>query len=184
MKAMAVSRVRPVYAFLMLGMLFMRATDVGAQSLAPVGVSRRIMPPTSEATMFAVPSDADRSGGRLLSMRTLLGVGGSFVGVFAGGAAGLALPRSPCNCEDPGLSQALLGAAVGSIVVAGVAAAIPELESKCGFGRRAATGVAVGAVGAAVGTAIGILTGGGRAVFGYIIGAGVGAGAGAGYCRG
>ena len=183
-KLMPVSRSRLVSAFLVLGMLLMRAMDVGAQSFAPAGVSRRVVTPESETVAVAVPTDTDRAGGRLLSVRTLLGIGGSFVGVLAGGAAGLALPRSPCNCEDPGLSQALVGAAVGSIVVAGVAAAIPELGSKYGFGRRAATGVAVSGIGAVVGATLGALTGGGRGLLGYIVGAGVGAGVGSGYFGG
>ena len=181
---MLVSRWRLVSTILVLGMLLMRAMDVGAQSYAPAGVSRRVVTRESETIALAVPTDTDRAGGRLLSVRTLLGIGGSFVGLVAGGAVGLALPRSPCNCEDPGLAQVLAGAAVGSIVVAGVAAAIPDMGSKYGFERRAATGVAVSAIGAVVGATIGALTGGGRGLLGYIVGAGMGAGVGSGYFGG
>lgn len=112
----------------------------------------------------------------------LLGVGGSFVGVVAGGAIGLALPRSPCYCDDPGLPQALVGAAVGSILVSALAAAAPDLGSNCSFAGRTATGIGVSAIGAVVGGVIGVLTGQGAVVLGYIIGAGVGAGVGSAQC--
>lgn len=175
-------RSRIASAFLMLGMELMGAAEVGAQAIAPVGVSSRRVIAGSNVIPIAVPTHADSSGGNSLSERMLLGLGGSVVGVLVGGSIGLALPKTLCRCEDPEPTQALVGAAVGSIVVAVVAAAIPELGSNCGFERRTATGVAVSAIGAAVGGAIGVLTGSGGVAYGYLIGAGLGAGLGTRQC--
>ena len=174
-------RSRIAFAFLMLGMGLMSAVEVGAQAIAPVGVSSRRVIAGSNVIPIAVPTDADSSRGNSLSERMLLGLGGSVVGAFVGGGIGVALPINLCRCDDP-VAEALIGAAVGSIVVAVAAAAIPELKSNCGFERRAGTGVAVSAIGAAVGGAIGVLTGSGGVVYGYLIGAGLGAGLGTRQC--
>ena len=172
---------RLVCILMTLGLLLMCASELRAQVLAPLGVSDRGVTASHEV---AGETDLVHSRRQLLTARVLLGIGGSFVGVVAGGAIGLAVPRDPCNCDDPGLSQALVGAAVGSIVLSGLWAATPQSGSTCSFERRIATGVGVSAIGAVVGGAIGALTGTGAVIWGYIIGAGVGAGVGSAKCGG
>ena len=166
------------------GMLLVCAQDLRAQVLPPVGVSGRGVTVEREVITVAGATDSVYSGGHRLTARVLLGIGGSFVGVVAGGAIGLKVPRNPCYCDDPGLREAVVGAAVGSIVLSGLSAASPQFGSTCSLKGRIATGVGGSALGAVVGGALGILTGTGGVAWGYIIGAGVGAGVGSALCGG
>ena len=126
-------RLRIAFAFLMLATGLMGTVEVGAQAIAPVGVSSRRVIAGSNVIPIAVPTDADSSRGNSLSERMLLGLGGSVVGAFVGGSIGVALPINLCRCDDP-VGQALIGAAVGSIVVAVVAANAVVLAVVVGAG--------------------------------------------------
>lgn len=114
--------------------------------------------------------------------RTVLGFLGSAVGAVGGAALAVAvLPESDCG-DDPGLCEALPGIAIGSIVGAGLAAALPRGNGTCEFRRRFPRGV----IGAAVGYLFGAAVTGAPLVglvIGGPIGAAVGGAVGANRCR-
>lgn len=77
---------------------------------------------------------------------------GAGLGALGGGALGYAmLPRSDCHCDDPGLHEFLVGATVGSVAGAALAAALPAQRSRCSYGRRALYGLLGGMAGGALG---------------------------------
>jgi hypothetical protein len=160
--------------------LAMPATAL-AQRLAPVGV-RVDQTAAALRTEGAPRREAAMSG---LPLRMLLGVGSAFGGAYAGALTTLALPHSDCNCDDPGLREAIVGAMVGSVLVPAVVSAIPELSSECSFARRTGIGILGGVAGAAIGGVLGAsVAPGGGVVVGYVGGAGLGAALGTGLCRG
>ncbi len=109
--------------------------------------------------------------------RIALGIAGSVAGVYAGGATGYAvLPHGHCGCDDPGLAQALLGAAVGSVISAGVLSAIPTFQSTCSVPKRMISGILGAGTGALIGGVVGMI---GRELgvgAGYLTGAAIGGG--------
>lgn len=133
-----------------------------AQALAPVA-ARASDVGAQRRPVWSVPA------------RTVLGVGASVGGAFAGAFAGFVLASNTnCACEDPGLPQALVGAAIGSVAMAALASALPTWGSRCGTGERvgrALLGSAAGAVAGAWATRGAAL---GRGPFGYMAGAGIG----------
>lgn len=125
---------------------------------------------------------AKRSGYEIPA-RAFLGVGGAFIGALAGGYAGAAvIPHGPCGCDDPGLTQALEGAAVGSALLGAVLASAPEFSSSCHPVRRLGYGVLGAVTGALAGGVAGAMTGFGAVLLGYVVGAGVGAGVASAVC--
>jgi hypothetical protein len=110
-------------------------------------------------------------------------VGASAIGATLGGlGAGLlgyaVLPHSDCGCDDPGLNEFLIGAAVGTVAGAALAAALPKQRSRCSFGRRVAYGVA----GALAGGAVGFIPKADARVVTIPLGAAIGAGVASAYC--
>jgi hypothetical protein len=115
--------------------------------------------------------------------RALFGVGGALVGLFAGAYVGIyTIPHGPCSCDDPGLDQAIEGAAVGSALLSAVLASAPQFSSSCTPLRRFGYGVLGSVTGAVAGGALGAAVGGAGLLVGYVTGAGVGAGLASGVC--
>jgi hypothetical protein len=110
-------------------------------------------------------------------------VGSSAIGATLGGlGAGLlgyaVLPHSDCGCDDPGLTEFLIGAAVGTVTGAALAAALPKQRSRCSYGRRVVYGLA----GALAGGALGMIPHGDARVLFVPVGATIGAGVASAYC--
>jgi hypothetical protein len=114
--------------------------------------------------------------------RVALGSSGVVLGGIGGGLLGYTvLPHSDCDCDDPGLREFVIGAAVGAAAGAALAAAIPKQRSSCNYGRR----VVYGLLGAVAGGALGIVapTDNMRALF-IPLGAAIGAGTSSAFCGG
>lgn len=148
-----------------------------SQRLDPVGARAETAPRDAQPTRRTASSNQ-------LPIRVLLGVGSAFGGAFAGAFAGLAVPAADCNCDDPGLREAVYGAMVGAIVVPALVSALPSMGSECSFAKRAGFGLIGGVVGAAFGGVAGAAIDRGAGVpVGYVGGAGLGAALGSGLCR-
>lgn len=116
-----------------------------------------------------------------MPVRAALGVGGAFLGAYGGAlAASAVLPHS--HGDDPGLAEALEGAAVGSVVMSALLAAAPHFSSSCGPLRRFGYGVGGAVAGALLGSVLSASQRGGGAILGFIAGEGVGAGVVSGLC--
>ena len=116
--------------------------------------------------------------------RSVLGIGGAFIGAYAGALLGIqVIPHSACNCDDPGLTEALEGAAVGSALVSAVLASAPQMSSGCHPVRRFGYGAVGALAGAVAGGALGATMGGAGVLLGYVAGAGLGAGISSAVCR-
>ena len=116
--------------------------------------------------------------------RMVLGVGGAVVGAMGGALIGANLVyQGGCACEDPGLGEAITGAAIGSVLGSAVFAAIPSFNSSCGAAERIGLGVGGALLGALAGGVVGVAAGGGGVLFGYMGGAGIGAGLIASACK-
>lgn len=119
-----------------------------------------------------------------IPVRAALGIGGAFIGAYAGALVGVqVIPHSPCNCDDPGLTEAIEGAAVGSALLSAVLASAPQMSSGCHPVRRFGYGAVGALTGAVAGGALGATMGGAGVLLGYIAGAGLGAGISSGVCR-
>ena len=164
-------------------LLSMFAAPVRAQLATPVAVVRAdsASPPPAQPAPLSASTETGAYRGARLPLRMVLGVGGAFVGAFGGALVGSAFPHSRCSCEDPGLAQALIGAAAGSIISAAVFAAVPESGRQCDAAQRVMTGILGGTVGALLGVLAASRSGG--VILGYVAGAGFGAGAGAALCH-
>ncbi len=137
---------------------------------------RRDMRATTDSTRTA--REANPSTLELLG-RAGAGAAGAAAGALGGGLAGyMLLPHSDCDCDDPGLREFVIGAAVGGVAGAALAAAMPRQRSRCSYGRR----VMYGVVGALAGGALGLVApGNSRAVF-IPLGGGIGAGVASAIC--
>ena len=164
-----------------LSLALMLPAAAGAQRLEPVGVR----PDGATASQAQGARAATRVDASQLSIRALLGVGSAFAGAFGGALAASAGPISDCNCDDPGLREAIWGGMVGAIIVPALVASIPSMNSECSFARRAGIGMIGGVVGAAFGGVAGAIVdrGGAGVPIGYVGGAGLGAALGSGLCR-
>ena len=86
--------------------------------------------------------------------RVAAGTAGAALGALGGGLAGYTvLPHGDCHCDDPGLREFVIGAAVGAVAGAALVAALPKQRSRCSYGRR----VAYGVFGALAGGALGLV---------------------------
>ena len=95
--------------------------------------------------------DSTRPRGRDIPLRA----GGAFVGAFAGVYVGATMvPHRPCGCDAPGLTEAVLGARVGTLVGAAVASGAPRLHSECSTARRIGFGLLGGLGGAGIGSGL------------------------------
>jgi hypothetical protein len=116
--------------------------------------------------------------------RVLLGVGGAVAGAMGGALFGAnVVYRGGCACEDPGLEEAVVGAAIGSVLTSAIFASIPDFGSTCSPLERVGLGVGGSLVGALAGGVVGAAMGGAGVLFGYMAGAGVGGGLATASCR-
>ncbi len=115
-------------------------------------------------------------------IRVVLGTGAAVAGGYYGILGGSILPHSDCSCDDPGLVNAVLGGAIGTIVGSAIVAAIPKFESKCGLGQRVGTALLTSTAGAVLGGFAGSLAGGEGVLVGYVGGSGLGSALGASMC--
>lgn len=137
----------------------------------------RVTERTVEDSVIAAPADPP-SGGEVAG-RLGLGAVGAALGGLGGGLLGYTvLPHSDCNCDDPGLNEFLIGAAVGTVTGAALAAALPKAHSSCDYGKRVLYGLA----GALAGGALGMLPPGEARVLFVPVGATIGAGVASAYC--
>ena len=108
---------------------------------------------TAQDSAQRAPEDTTQIHGRL-AIRSVTAALGWIPGAFIGGYIGYALRNhAPCSCDDPGLSETLLGITVGGAVGAGLGAAAPPLGSHCSFAQR----FGLGLLGAAVGSGVGLI---------------------------
>jgi hypothetical protein len=105
-------------------------------------------------------------------------IGASLGGLGAGLLGYAVLPHSDCDCDDPGLNEFLIGAAVGTVTGAALAAALPKQRSRCSYGKRVVYGLA----GALAGGALGMIPHGDARVLFVPLGASIGAGVASAYC--
>ena len=128
-------------------------------------------------SLIRAPTDTPSTGE--VFGRVGLGGAGVILGGLGGGLLGyLVLPHSDCNCDDPGLREYVIGAAVGGAVGAALAAAIPTQRSDCSYGRRAVYGL----LGAVAGGALGVVAPDDQRVVFIPLGAAVGAGVLSAFC--
>ena len=119
-----------------------------------------------------------------LPLRVALGGAGAAAGLFGGALFGAnVIYQGGCACEDPGLGEAIIGAAVGTVIISAMAAALPSFGSTCNVLERFGAGLVGGTLGALAGGAIGSAAGGEGVFLGYIAGASAGSGVGASLCK-
>jgi hypothetical protein len=150
-----------------------------AQRLTPSAVREgdKALGDEAQSNSLASRQDTAERPGYAMPARAFLGVGGAFLGAFAGAYMGASvIPHGPCGCDDPGLSEAIVGAMVGSTLVGAALAAAPQFSSSCHPVRRIGYGVLGAVTGAAAGGVLGATVGGLGVILGYISGAGLGAG--------
>ena len=96
-------------------------TALSAETIAR-SVERWVREEPAQGEQPAVPKEHKRMG---TGTRALIIVGSAVGGFFAGGFLGHQIERefAPCNCDDPGLKGALIGAPIGAIA-GGVIAAV------------------------------------------------------------
>ena len=157
-----------------------------AQRPAPSGVltsDNALALESSVAGRGAAQQNGSERRATEIPTRALLGVSGALVGIFAGAYVGVyTIPHGPCGCDDPGLDQAIEGAAVGSALLGAVLASAPQFSSSCKPMRRFSYGVLGAVTGAVAGGALGAAVGGVGLLVGYVTGAGLGAGVASGVC--
>lgn len=142
---------------LVVTVLGLSASRVGmAQQISPAAVAHRASPDSPDS-LNRRPSATAAFG-----TRSLTGALGFVVGVGAGlGLADATGPHSCGGCDDPGLGEAIAGAALGGVLGAALGASIPKVGTKCGAGERfvrATVGSLVGTVaGAVIGSNAGLI---------------------------
>ena len=100
----------------------LNAQDSARVSRSPPPLERRAPPQTSTE--------------RVVVTRAALGTAGWFVGAGTGLLIASVLPHHDCHCDDPGLTELLVGLAVGSVVGTAAGAGAPSFGRKCSFGTR------------------------------------------------
>jgi hypothetical protein len=130
-----------------------------------------------EESIVAAPVDTP-SAGEVFGRVGASAIGATLGGLGAGLLGYAVLPHSACGCDDPGLNEFLIGAAVGTVTGAALAAALPKQRSRCSYGRRVVYGLA----GALAGGALGMIPHGDARVLFVPVGATIGAGVASAYC--
>ncbi|HET7622279.1 MAG TPA: hypothetical protein VFK39_10285 [Gemmatimonadaceae bacterium] len=166
----------------------LHAQEISADSGAPPSHSRalalvqpslreRVAPHIGSDSITLAPADAP-SGGEVVGRMGAAAIGASLGGLGAGLLGYAVLPHSDCDCDDPGLNEFLIGAAVGTVAGAALAAALPKQRSRCSYGKRVVYGLA----GALAGGALGMIPHGDARVLFVPVGASIGAGVASAYC--
>lgn len=146
-------------------------------ALVQPSLRERVTPRVGSDSIAMAPVDTPSAGE--VFARVGLGAAGAGLGGLGAGLLGYALlPHSDCDCDDPGLREFVIGAAVGMMAGAALAAALPKQRSQCSYSRRTVYGV----VGALAGGVLGLIPrGNGRAIT-VPLGAAIGAGVSSGFC--
>jgi hypothetical protein len=124
----------------------------GQPKQAPLPATGYQLPATSTSPL-AVAAAAKSFEGRAFVIRGGVGVVGWFAGAAAGLFTALVLPHHDCQCDDPGLEEALTGLVIGSTIGAAAGASLPSLGRGCKYRTRLGRAL-LGSVG---GTLIGAL---------------------------
>jgi hypothetical protein len=109
--------------------------------------------PAASISPLALTAAAKSFEGRAFITRAGVGVVGWFAGAAGGALIAVALPHHDCQCDDPGLEQAITGLFIGSTIGAAVGAAIPSLARHCTYQTRFGRAL----LGSVAGTALGVL---------------------------
>jgi hypothetical protein len=180
-------RTRLLRSLLAVVLAEMLALPTSAQRALPTGVRAQDTAMAVEVqrpTLLDAQQRAPERAAYEIPVRTALGIGGAFIGAYGGALVGAnVIPHSPCYCDDPGLTEAVEGAAIGSALLSAVLASAPQMSSGCHPVRRFAYGAVGALTGAVAGGALGATLGGAGVLFGYLAGAGLGAGISSGVCR-
>lgn len=146
-------------------------------ALVQQGLRERVTQRMESDSIAVAPVDTP-SAGEVFG-RVGLGTAGAGLGGLGAGLLGYALlPHSDCDCDDPGLREFVIGAAVGMVAGAALAAALPKQRSQCSYGTRTVYGV----VGALAGGVLGLIPRGNGRVITIPLGAAIGAGVSSGFC--
>lgn len=146
-------------------------------ALVQPSLRERVTPRVGSDSIAMAPVDTPSAGE--VFARVGLGAAGAGLGGLGAGLLGYALlPHSDCDCDDPGLREFVIGAAVGMMAGAALAAALPKQRSRCRYGRRVVYGLA----GALAGGALGMIPHGDARVLFVPVGATIGAGVASAYC--
>jgi hypothetical protein len=137
----------------------------------------RVMERMADDSVVAAPVDTP-SGGEVAGRMGAAAIGATLVGLGAGLLGYAVLPGTDCQCDDPGLNKFLIGAAVGTVTGAALAAALPKQRSRCSYGKRVVYGLA----GALAGGALGLMPRGDAPLLFVPLGASIGAGLASAYC--
>lgn len=139
----------------------------------PAGVVRRAISTTTERLQPSQDAGADAGRVPPFIPRALLGTAGAVGGALAGAYLGIAILGRDCGgCDDPGLGQALTGAAIGAVVGGAAVGAIPQLGSRCSYASRFGRGL----IGSAVGGILGGVASGGSGLILVTFPVGIGSG--------
>ncbi len=170
-------RTSTLFSLLVLATMF--ASTAGAQQIAPAGVRLE-----NRISQTGAPFQVEqRSRAEELPVRFALGAAAAVAGGYAGIAIAQTLPHHQCNCDDPGLEEAVVGGALMSVIGSAVFAALPSYDNSCSYGKRVALGLAGSAVGAVAGGFIGSRIRGEGVLIGYLGGAGLGSGLASSFCK-
>ena len=161
--------------------LLIAETAVGAQEPSPVGVVAS-RPSNDTVLLSSKPTHEARRRSLDAPLRIGAGLLGSGAGFLIGAVTG-AGTASGCHGEYCELGSAVLGGAIGSVAIATLASAAPQLGSTCSADARVSHGVVGGITGALAGGVLG-LVGGPVCILTYVAGAGIGAGWAASSCGG
>lgn len=159
-------------------------SDSSAQHVQPLplalvqqGLRERVTQRIGGRSIVIAPVDTPSAGE--VFARVGFGAAGAGLGGLGAGLLGYALlPHSDCDCDDPGLREFVIGAAVGTVAGAALAAALPKQRSQCSYGKR----VAYGVLGALAGGALGFIPRGNARAIVIPLGAAIGAGVSSGFC--
>ena len=117
------------------------------------GQPRTSIDPSLSTSPLASAAAGKSFEGRVFVTRAGVGVLGWFAGAAGGAVIAVALPHHDCQCDDPGLEEAITGLFIGSTIGAAAAAAIPSLARHCTYGTRFGRAL----IGSVAGTVIGVL---------------------------
>jgi len=120
---------------------------------APLPATGYQLPGGTTTSPLAIAAAAKSSEGRAFVTRAGVGVVGWFAGAAAGLFTALALPHHDCQCDDPGLEEAVTGLVIGSTIGAAAGASLPSLGRGCKYRTRLGRAL----LGSVAGTLIGAL---------------------------
>jgi hypothetical protein len=165
-------------ASIALSLLLLSAPVLSAQRLEPAAFRPAVMQMRGADTAIKPRVSPDDAA----LLRTFLGVGGAVGGLFGGALLGASM-HGQCSCDDPGLAEAIIGGAVGTILSSAIISSLPDLGSKCSLASRIGTSLLTSTAGGVIGGFVGAKAGGITPLITYVAGSGIGAAIGSSLCR-